>query len=72
MRLLTQPLRRSHRWIHLKSILNRIERHKCYVYTRIRFVDGLVEPELEVAVERVPWGDGKEHLTDKLPLVPEG
>ena len=37
--------------MHLKSILNRVEQHKCFVYTRIRFVDGLVEPELEVEIE---------------------
>ena len=105
--------------MHLKSILNRVERHKCFVYKQVRFVDGLVEPELEVeiepransraicsgcgekrpgydrlsprrfqfvplwniavffvyamrrvecpdcgvTVERVPWGEGKEHLT---------
>jgi hypothetical protein len=49
--------------MHLESILNCVERHKCFAYTRIRFVDGLAEPEMEVAVERVPWGDGKEHLT---------
>jgi len=105
--------------MHLKSILNRVERHKCFVYKQVRFVDGLVEPEFEVeiepransraiclgcgekrpgydrlsprrfqfvplwniavffvyamwrvdcptcgvTVERVPWGEGKEHLT---------
>jgi hypothetical protein len=119
MRLLGQPLCRSHRRIHLKSILNRVEWHKCFVYKQVRFVDGLVDPELEVeiepransraicsgcgekrsgygrlsprrfqfvplwniavffvyairrvdcttcgvTVERVPWGEGKEHLT---------
>ena len=25
--------------MHLKIILNRVERHKCFVYKRIRFVD---------------------------------
>jgi transposase len=37
--------------MHLKSILNRIEWHKCFVCTRIRFVDGLVEAELGVEIE---------------------
>ena len=37
--------------MHLKSIPNSVERHKCFVYTRIRFVDGVVEPELEVKCE---------------------
>jgi hypothetical protein len=38
--------------MHLKSILNRVERHKCFVYKQVRFVDGLVEPELEVEIEK--------------------
>jgi len=37
--------------MYLKSILNRVERHKCFVYKQVRFVDGLVEPELEVEIE---------------------
>jgi transposase len=37
--------------MHLKSILNRVERRTCFVYSQVRFVDGLVEPELEVKIE---------------------
>ena len=43
--------------MHLKSILNRVERHKCFVYKQVRFVDGLVEPELEVDIE--PWANSR-------------
>jgi transposase len=37
--------------MHLKSILTRVERHKCFVYKRVRFVDGVAQPELEVEIE---------------------
>jgi len=47
LRLLSQPLSRSRRRMHLKSILNRVERHKSFVYTHATFVEGDgVEPEL--------------------------
>jgi hypothetical protein len=29
--------------MHLESILNRVERQKCFVCKQIRFVDGLVD-----------------------------
>lgn len=43
--------------MHLKSIINRVERHKCFVYKHVRFVDGLVEPGLEVEIE--PWANSR-------------
>jgi transposase len=43
--------------MYFHSILDRVEWHKCFVYTQIRFGDGLVEPELEVEIE--PRGNGR-------------
>jgi transposase len=37
--------------MHLRSILNRVERHTCFVCKHVRFVDGATEPEIEVVVE---------------------
>jgi transposase len=37
--------------MHLKSILNRVERHKCFVYEHICFVESSIEPEIEVRIE---------------------
>ena len=51
MRLLSQPLCRSHRSMHLKSLLNRVERNMCVAYKHVRFVDGPFELEIKVDVE---------------------
>ena len=52
LRLLSQPISRSHRRMHLKSILNRVERHKSFVYTHATFVEGDgVEPCIEVQIK---------------------
>ena len=52
MRLLRQPLLRSHRRMHLKSILNRVEPLKSFVYKEQRFVEVAGgQPFLEVDLE---------------------
>ncbi len=51
MRLLTQPLPRSHRRLHLKSILNHVEPLKSFVYKRERLVitaGGSTEIEVDI------------------------
>jgi hypothetical protein len=45
--------------MHLKSILNRVEPLKSFVYA-MRRVDC---PTCGIMVERVPWATGKGHLT---------
>jgi transposase len=32
--------------MHLKSILNRVERQKCFVSKHVRFVDGAIDQEI--------------------------
>ena len=40
MRLLGQPLCRTHRRMRLKSILNHVEPHRCFVYKQVRKTRG--------------------------------
>ena len=58
MRLLRQPLSRSHRRMHLKSILNRVEPLKSFVYKEQRLIESEGgQPFLEVDIE--PRANGR-------------